>query len=111
VSLELSDRGTPYKQIDNRIRALWWQSVDVGARRESGLPSEIGSGSVQQNTKHDRDKNVSCDCDDINRGESIVPPEMVVPVNAFIVIEPGWMGNRMRNRQSKRPKAGTINVP
>ena len=73
LELELSVGRTSYEQIDHRIRAEWWKSVNTEVGYEGGLPSKLSSGLVQQNTKHDGDQNVSCDCGGVSRGGGIDP--------------------------------------
>ena len=50
-------------------------SADAEAKYERMLPSEIASGSAQQDTKYDRDKDVTRDCGGVNQGEAPVCPK------------------------------------
>ena len=58
------------------------------------LPSKIASGSAQQDTKYDRDQDVTRDCAGVNQGDSTGMSKMQIPVRAFTTIESGWSGVR-----------------
>jgi len=77
-------------------------SANAEAERESRLPLEICLSSVQQDTKHDRDKNITCGYGGVNRRCGIDPPEMAVPVNTFTVIESAWSEAPKLKRSSGR---------